>query len=546
MTSFYSIKLNSETELSSPTDPLYNLELTPEDESGSSESKFASGISLMSALFPFESSESLSSSTSKPVSRGGVGNTSNIKFFTTGRAIPLDVVSSIERVGVIPYVKFPVVHSQPFVKIKTYEDDTFYLNSSCEVAPKSQSSMMRFVPKHHRQNPLSQESDQTVDILSLHEEAGAISRYWFAMAVDAQYGELTDCGGKRESFLEPIERTAVRELYEESMGVFDFRKRECEILNSHAITNGTTCIFFVRVHPSDRYGFPYNLPSLFQKNKQSWFNNVSGSSDPSVLTPAFRRGGSTPTHVPTPTTRFRTRYVISQQNQKKYPFRTPQNSNNHHRQDIFGNVSEVPPLQPNTSTLTSSLPSLISSSSSRGHNAFFENSCMYWIPGSDLEKILEIRTKKVNKKKYHISPIPFTRLSSNTTFPFNGESVFNETEIELSRLIQLEKDTGRLPKKKLTFLTPTSLPPHDPLASGENLTSQTITTCPIKREEDPAIMTMTYQKREDEPLQTFPTSPTSFSTSATTSVTTIIKHPFMYETIRKLLYPVWSVFKEKL
>lgn len=95
---------------------------------------------------------------------------------------------------------------------------------------------------------------------------------WFAVGIDAKYGELTDCGGGR-ILDEPIEYAAARELYEESMKIFDFSKKINKIKQSVLATDGTVCVFFVRVSPyTTRYGFPDKLASDFSSLRSKFSN----------------------------------------------------------------------------------------------------------------------------------------------------------------------------------------------------------------------------------------------------------------------------------
>jgi hypothetical protein len=71
------------------------------------------------------------------------------------------------------------------------------------------------------------------------------TQIFFAVGIDSAGGEITDCGGlswKREK----LEQTAARELYEESMGIFDIRDTPEVLLTCPIVANGDTCIFFWR------------------------------------------------------------------------------------------------------------------------------------------------------------------------------------------------------------------------------------------------------------------------------------------------------------
>jgi hypothetical protein len=72
---------------------------------------------------------------------------------------------------------------------------------------------------------------------------------YFCMGIDFTFGTLTDFGGgvkKNENFL----LAALRELYEESLGIFDFLyKQDFEKIKSHSISvyDEKMCILFVDV-----------------------------------------------------------------------------------------------------------------------------------------------------------------------------------------------------------------------------------------------------------------------------------------------------------
>jgi len=75
------------------------------------------------------------------------------------------------------------------------------------------------------------------------------SKKYFCLGVDTKYGTLTDFGGgvkRDEHFL----TAACRELEEESLGIFDFKSKDCmEKLQKNSITihDGNTAIVFVNV-----------------------------------------------------------------------------------------------------------------------------------------------------------------------------------------------------------------------------------------------------------------------------------------------------------
>jgi hypothetical protein len=150
---------------------------------------------------------SSSSQSKRRAARTGTATTtsSSAAVYPAGiSSIPQSIVSSVTRVGIVPYC---------------YEDD----GSTSDTAA------------------------------------------WFAFAVDAKFGELTDCGGRRKQQPhESLVHTAARELYEESLRIFDFRSNLDQIASSPAIANSRTCIFFVRVDGYE-YGFPDELPVQFAR-----------------------------------------------------------------------------------------------------------------------------------------------------------------------------------------------------------------------------------------------------------------------------------------
>jgi len=75
---------------------------------------------------------------------------------------------------------------------------------------------------------------------------GSLTKWWFALSIDMNYGELTDFGGSMSLKIDngDILKTAKRELFEESYGVFDF---DNDILNnSPAVVKENVCIIFAR------------------------------------------------------------------------------------------------------------------------------------------------------------------------------------------------------------------------------------------------------------------------------------------------------------
>src|SRR5690242_8304144 len=79
---------------------------------------------------------------------------------------------------------------------------------------------------------------------------------YYALFIDATYNQFTDGGGCINFLENPID-AAIRELYEESLGIFDFRSdylKEQIIEHSECIyTDETLCIFQEINFPNDSY-----------------------------------------------------------------------------------------------------------------------------------------------------------------------------------------------------------------------------------------------------------------------------------------------------
>jgi hypothetical protein len=104
-----------------------------------------------------------------------------------------------------------------------------------------------------------------------HPQTGLL---WFAVCIDAKNGDMSDCGGHRLSSHESLSNAATRELYEESIGIFNLRMlldSDELVYSSPVATNGTTAIFFLKVDTYENpvlYGFPDDLPAMFAKKRQ--------------------------------------------------------------------------------------------------------------------------------------------------------------------------------------------------------------------------------------------------------------------------------------
>ena len=101
-----------------------------------------------------------------------------------------------------------------------------------------------------------------------HSETGG--GYWYALAIDSDYGELTDFGGASSIKDRSIAHTAKRELNEESCGVFsdvttDTLQHRCPV-----IVSDKTAVLFLEIEEGlakKKYGFPYTLQRVFEAGK---------------------------------------------------------------------------------------------------------------------------------------------------------------------------------------------------------------------------------------------------------------------------------------
>lgn len=165
-------------------------------------------------------------------------------FYARGSLIPTQVLSTITRAGVIPYC----------IATKSLERPSPTLGDSWR--------RERFPGLEMPEGRLFMQG-VTIEPTAPREieRAAAESTLWFAVAVDAQFGELTDCGGRRR-FCENVETTASRELHEESARIFEMIYDTDIVRDSPAVVGEGVCVFFVRVNPRG-FGFPDRLAPIF-------------------------------------------------------------------------------------------------------------------------------------------------------------------------------------------------------------------------------------------------------------------------------------------
>ena len=453
---------------------------------------------------------------------------SGANIYISGRSIPIQMLSTIERVGVIPYMKLLATSSLQSKKAFSAEE----------------------------------------------EKIGSVSKYWFAFGIDAVHGELTDCGGKRTSALEPIERTAVRELYEESMTLFDYRKRECDILNSPVVTNGKTCIFFLRIHPPfSKSGFPFDLPKLFVSRRRQL---LSGKCDVEKkydhhnhqqILQGEGNGGNKTIAFSKETPR-----ASLSQNKHGIVLKTPRGgeqlksysdylNGKHHssteeREDIFeikiqktedmGEEVESTGNDTNASlysvanaeddthdssllfrakTTTSEISSSRRPQRQRRRPVFFENSLMYWIPFEDVKNLTRHKASLkggVFTKGYHMSPVPMSTISLSAICGREDPTIN-----EISKLISTARDNFESIKDISSSATSSSSlmssPPVAPLTIGIGSTA----TFSSKKKLSLSLSQNIIASSKDESEIPF-------------------NHPFLYENIRKILFDQFENIKEYL
>lgn len=221
--------------------------------------------------------------------------------FNSLAEIPASIVNKIIRVGVIPFCHAPPVYHA--LCESEVEMQPRFLESEIEHRSLSTESEMRqrFPESEMRQRfteklpftrlisskPIFDPSSERLIIPppppyllkeNLENAQLAFStdksvNIWFALGVDARFGELTDCGGFRGR-LESIVDTAVRELQEESMGIFNFSSSagRIKIQNSPAIVGEKSCIVFVEIDNPLNFGFPDKLPHAFMCSRSSFLN----------------------------------------------------------------------------------------------------------------------------------------------------------------------------------------------------------------------------------------------------------------------------------
>jgi hypothetical protein len=214
------------------------------------------------------------------------------RVFPSAAAIPDSVKARIARVGVIPFVRIvpkirplsealrlpraaaaPAPHAPPApapavaadAAATSEEEDPVTLATARSAAAVAASAAGGY--------PTAAATADAAFVGAAREAAAALNggSIWLAMSVDNRSGELCDCGGRREK-AEAIETTAARELFEESVRLFDFRDGAAFQRLSTAspvATNGALAVFFVRVAPPVRFGFPDDLATTFANARET-------------------------------------------------------------------------------------------------------------------------------------------------------------------------------------------------------------------------------------------------------------------------------------
>lgn len=182
-------------------------------------------------------------------------------FFISIKHVPDFILKTVKRSGIIPTICIPRVPkssdefiSQIIIDSSRFDDVFFNRPSKLDNI------------NHLISYPKITKKGEGIDLeLKLINECST----WFAFAVDDKFKELTDCGGFKERN-EKIEDAAIRELYEESAGLFDFRSVQWRYVISNltpVIISEGICIFFPQIKTPCYYGFPFDLPHDFLNNK---------------------------------------------------------------------------------------------------------------------------------------------------------------------------------------------------------------------------------------------------------------------------------------
>lgn len=161
-------------------------------------------------------------------------------FYPSGEQIPEVSLAAIRRVGIVPYCRLSCRETYRQRKSQHAQADAVFMQGAGKCKPTSSFAEI--------------------------EPAAELADVWFALAIDSQFGELTDCGGRRKFMgqaTESIESTASRELYEESLRIFDARYDQTVVRQSPAIVSGSLCVFFVYIDAPEHFGFPDRLASVF-------------------------------------------------------------------------------------------------------------------------------------------------------------------------------------------------------------------------------------------------------------------------------------------
>lgn len=166
-------------------------------------------------------------------------------FYPRGSMIPPHVLATISRAGVIPYC---IASTRALPLSNGALGDSWRREGFSELSLPEGKTFMQGVS-------INETAQAEINC------AAAESALWFAVAIDAQFGELTDCGGRRKT-CESVETTASRELYEESVRIFEMIYDTDIVRDSPAIVGEGVCVYFVRVTPYG-FGFPDRLAPIF-------------------------------------------------------------------------------------------------------------------------------------------------------------------------------------------------------------------------------------------------------------------------------------------
>ncbi len=182
---------------------------------------------------------------------------------------------------------------------------------------------------------------------------------YLAVCVDRDYGEITDAGGAAD-LRESLPAAAIRELFEESAGLFDFREAGPAALHrapARAVPGYK--LFFLKIQPDAaerQYGFPDALPMMFSAARSA-FEVAASLTAPTPRVQEWRSSsGGTPPRSRCPAQRT------------SAPFRV-----------------------------------------------FLENSAMYWISLTDFQLLTATHTRGSRQRNLHLSRVPLNAAAQPRT-----------------------------------------------------------------------------------------------------------------------------------